>query len=250
MRHGESGWNQENRWTSWVDAPLTDRGVESARECGRLLSAAGVDLCSAHTSLLSRSVKSCWACLEAMDRMWLPVLGSWRLNERHYGALVGLNKTEAVQEFGLERVKEWRRGLDSRPPPITPANPNYRGIIDDHRYAVLAAEGEAMPLTESLSDVLLRLLPYWDAHIAPELRAGRATAVVAHSNVTRALMTMLEDLPTASILELNVPKGVPIVYTLDINTLRPVGPPLFLGDASRIEAAVRDVAAEIQIEAG
>jgi len=235
VRHGESTWNRENRFTGWEDVPLSERGVEEAVTAGRLLREAGATLDVAHTSLLKRAIKTLWLLLEEMDRMWLPVHNSWRLNERHYGALQGLNKAETAAEYGEEQVHVWRRSYADPPPPLTRDDPRHPGR--DPRYAGLdAAE---LPLGESLKDTVARFLPYWHQAIAPDLAAGRNVIVCAHGNSLRALIMHLEQVSEAEITQLNLPTGIPKVYRLD-RDLRPLES-RFCGDPEALEAALEAV---------
>jgi 2,3-bisphosphoglycerate-dependent phosphoglycerate mutase len=238
LRHGESIWNQENRFTGWTDVPLSERGLAEAREAGRLLKARGFDFDLAFTSVQQRAIKTLWTVLEEMERMWIPVQPNWRLNERHYGALQGLNKAETAAEFGEAQVKRWRRSYDEPPPALADGDP--RLALDDPRYRELGAQG--LPRTECLKDTVARVLPYWHEVIAPAVRSGKRVIVAAHGNSLRALVKILDDVSDADIAELNIPTGQPLVYELD-ERLRPqrFG---YLGDAAAIEAALQAVAAQ------
>ena len=234
IRHGESTWNQENRFTGWTDVPLTDTGVEQARQSGRLLKDAGYDFDVAYTSVLKRAVWTLWHCLDQMDRTWLPVLHDWRLNERHYGALQGLNKADTAKKYGDEQVLIWRRSYDTPPPVLDPSDP--RGQRADIRYARL--DPEQIPLTECLKDTVARVLPCWHERIAPAIRGGQRILIAAHGNSMRALVKYLDGISDADIVGLNIPNGIPLVYELDAE-LRPIRS-YYLGDA---EAAARAAAA-------
>jgi len=213
IRHGESVWNQENRFTGWVDVPLSAQGVEEARRAGQLLLAGGFEFDVAYTSLLKRAIKTLWIVLEELDAMWLPVQRSWRVNERMYGALQGLNKQETAEQHGAELVKLWRRSYRTPPPALTPDAPTWPG--HDRRYATLAPE--ELPRTESLEDTVKRFIPYWQSDIEPALRAGQRVLIVAHGNSLRALVKHLDVLSDEAIVELDIPTGIPLVYELDDN---------------------------------
>jgi 2,3-bisphosphoglycerate-dependent phosphoglycerate mutase len=235
VRHGQSTWNLENLFTGWTDVDLTEQGRAEAAEAGRLLAAEGVAFDLAFTSVLKRAIRTLWIALDTMDRMWIPVERSWRLNERHYGALQGLDKAQTAALHGAAQVKIWRRSYDVPPPPL-PAD-DRRHPRFDPRYAGVPA-GE-LPATESLKDTLARVVPYWNARIAPELRAGRHVLVVAHGNSLRALVKMLDGMSEADIIDFNIPTGVPIVYELD-SRLATRGR-RFLGDPAAIAAAAEAV---------
>jgi 2,3-bisphosphoglycerate-dependent phosphoglycerate mutase len=211
IRHGESTWNLENRFTGWTDVPLTDTGVAQAREAGRLLKAAGLDFDLAYTSVLKRAVWTLWHCLDAMDRTWLPVQHDWRLNERHYGALQGLNKADMARQYGDAQVLAWRRSYDTPPPALAADDP--RGQRQDIRYAGLAPE--RIPLTECLKDTVARVLPCWNERLLPAILGGQRVLVAAHGNSLRGLVKMLDGISDADIVGLNIPNGVPLVYELD-----------------------------------
>jgi 2,3-bisphosphoglycerate-dependent phosphoglycerate mutase len=238
LRHGESVWNRENRFTGWTDVDLSERGREEAREAGRLLKAGGFEFDLAFTSVLKRAVRTLWIALDEMDLMWLPVRNSWRLNERHYGALQGLNKAETAAKFGDQQVKIWRRSYDIPPPALEPADPRHPS--HDRRYAGLAPA--ELPLTECLKDTVARFLPLWNEAIAPEVGAGRRVIIAAHGNSLRALIKYLDGVSEQDIVELNVPTGIPLVYELDA-ALRPLRH-YYLGDPERVAAAVQAVAAQ------
>ncbi|MDP1651044.1 MAG: 2,3-diphosphoglycerate-dependent phosphoglycerate mutase [Rubrivivax sp.] len=238
IRHGESTWNLDNRFTGWTDVPLTDTGVEQARQSGRLLKEAGCDFDVAYTSVLKRAVWTLWHCLDELDRTWLPVLHDWRLNERHYGALQGLNKADMAREFGAEQVLIWRRSYDTPPPALDAADP--RGQRSDIRYAHLDAE--QIPLTECLRDTVARVLPCWHERIAPAIRGGQRILIAAHGNSMRALVKYLDGISDADIVGLNIPNGIPLVYELDAD-LRPLRH-YYLGDAEAAAKAAAAVAAQ------
>ncbi|HSD40839.1 MAG TPA: 2,3-diphosphoglycerate-dependent phosphoglycerate mutase [Burkholderiales bacterium] len=238
LRHGESLWNRENRFTGWTDVDLSEHGREEARRAGRLLAESGYTFDMAYTSVLKRAIKTLWLALEEMDRMWIPIHNSWRLNERHYGALQGLNKAETAQKFGEDQVLAWRRSYDTPPPALTLDDPRHPG--NDPRYAALSAA--ELPLTECLKDTVARFLPYWHEAIAPAVRSGNRVVIAAHGNSIRALVKYLDDVSEQDIVGLNIPTGIPLVYELDA-ALKPVGH-YYLGDPSMVEAAVRAVASQ------
>jgi 2,3-bisphosphoglycerate-dependent phosphoglycerate mutase len=238
LRHGESTWNLENRFTGWTDVPLTTTGVEQAREAGRLLRAEGFEFDLAYTSVLQRAIWTLWHCLDTMERTWLPVQNRWRLNERHYGALQGLNKSDMARQYGDAQVLTWRRSYDTPPPPLAADDPRCeRG---DLRYADLAAD--EVPLTECLKDTVARVMPLWNAEIAPALQSGRRLLVAAHGNSIRALVKYLDGISDSDIVGLNIPNGVPLVYELDAN-LKPVNR-RYLGDAEAVAKAAAAVASQ------
>ena len=228
LRHGESVWNKENRFTGWTDVDLTDKGVEEAKTAGELMQEAGFVFDLAHTSVLRRAIKTLWLALERMDLMWIPVLHSWRLNERHYGALQGLNKAETAAKFGDAQVLTWRRSYDIAPPALTQDDERYPG--KDPRYRGLAPA--QLPLSECLKDTVARVLPYWNQAIAPDIRAGKRVLIAAHGNSIRALVKYLDKISDQDIVGLNIPTGVPLVYELD-DTLKPLRH-YYLGDAAEI----------------
>ncbi|MHB8068554.1 MAG: 2,3-diphosphoglycerate-dependent phosphoglycerate mutase [Desulfobaccales bacterium] len=240
LRHGESIWNRENRFTGWIDVGLSARGVEEALQGGRNLAQEGYVFDVAFTSMLKRAIKTLWLVLEEMDLMWLPVRHSWRLNERHYGALQGLNKAETVEKHGMEQVKIWRRSYDVPPPPLTPDDPNYPGR--DPRYAGMRPE--EIPLTECLKDVVARFLPYWHETIAPAVRAGQKVLIAAHGNSLRALVKFLDNVPDDEIVGLNIPTGIPLVYELndDLSPIRHY----YLGDPEAVARAIQSVADQLK----
>jgi 2,3-bisphosphoglycerate-dependent phosphoglycerate mutase len=234
IRHGESTWNLENRFTGWTDVPLTDTGIAQARAAGKLLRDEGWDFDLCYTSVLKRATHTLWHCLDELDRTWLPVVNSWRLNERHYGALQGLNKAETAKKYGDEQVLVWRRSYDIPPPALEPTDP--RSERNDRRYANVPA-GQ-FPLTECLKDTVARVLPFWNESMAPAIRAGKRVLVSAHGNSMRALVKYLDDISDEDIVGLNIPNGIPLVYELDAD-LKPVRS-YYLGDA---EAAAKAAAA-------
>ena len=234
IRHGESTWNLENRFTGWTDVPLTATGVAQARQAGRLLKEAGYDFDVAYTSVLKRAVWTLWHALDELDRTWLPVHNDWRLNERHYGALQGLNKAETAREYGDEQVLVWRRSYDTPPPALAPED--ARSERADRRYAGL--QPAQIPLTECLKDTVERVLPFWHERIAPALHAGQRLVVAAHGNSIRAIVKMLDGIGDDAIVGVNIPNGIPLVYELDA-ALKPIKS-YYLGDA---EAAARAAAA-------
>ncbi len=236
LRHGESTWNRENRFTGWTDVDLSDKGREEAREAGRLMSAEKYEFDVAYTSLLKRAVRTLWISLDELDMMWIPVHGSWRLNERHYGDLQGLNKAETAAKHGEAQVKIWRRSYDIPPPPLTYEDPRHPS--HDRRYGTLK-RGE-VPLTESLKDTVARFLPYWHDVIAPEIKAGKRVLIVAHGNSLRALVKYLENIPDDEIVELNIPTGIPLVYSLN-EDLKPLNS-YYLGDQAAAQAKATAVA--------
>ena len=236
LRHGQSIWNLENLFTGWIDVDLSEQGLLEAAEAGRLLKAEGIAFDIAFTSVLKRAIRTLWIALDEMDMMWLPVERTWRLNERHYGALQGLDKAQTVEKHGAEQVKIWRRSYDIPPPPLASDDPNHPRF--DRRYAGVPA-GE-MPSSESLKDTLARVLPFWNARIAPELSAGRNVLVAAHGNSLRALVKMLDGMSDAAIVELNIPTGVPLLYELDA-ALKPKSS-RYLGDQEAIKARAEAVA--------
>ncbi len=236
LRHGESAWNKENRFTGWTDVPLSEKGVEEAREAGRRMRKEGYVFDVACTSLLKRAIKTLWLALEEMDLMWIPVHQTWRLNERHYGGLQGLNKAETAKKFGEDQVLLWRRSYDIPPPPLAPDDPRHPG--KDPRYASLKA-GE-LPLTECLKDTVTRFLPYWHETIAPSVKAGKRVIIAAHGNSLRALVKYLDKISDKDIVELNIPTGIPLVYELkdDLTPIRH----FYLGDAAAVAKATKAVA--------
>ena len=236
LRHGESTWNEENRFTGWTDVDLSQKGLEEAKNSGRLLRENGFVFDVAYTSVLKRAIRTLWIALDEMDQMWVPVNLSWRLNERHYGALQGLNKAETAAIYGDEQVLIWRRSYDIRPPALTAEDDRYPGF--DPRYRSLAKQ--EIPLTECLEDTVTRFLPYWNDTIAPVVRSGQRAIIAAHGNSLRALVKYLDNISNQDILELNIPTGIPLVYELD-DDLKPIRN-YYLGDQAEIEKAREAVA--------
>jgi 2,3-bisphosphoglycerate-dependent phosphoglycerate mutase len=240
LRHGQSIWNLENLFTGWIDVDLSAQGLEEAKEAGRLLKAEGIPFDLAFTSVLKRAIRTLWITLDELDMMWLPVERSWRLNERHYGALQGLDKAQTVAKHGAEQVKVWRRSYDIPPPPLDATHPQHPRF--DRRYAGIAAS--ELPSTESLKDTLARVLPFWNSRIAPELVAGRNVLVAAHGNSLRAMVKMLDRMSDEAIVELNIPTGVPLLYELDAKLV-----PLssrYLGDPEAVKARAEAVAKQAE----
>ena len=236
LRHGESTWNRENRFTGWTDVDLSEKGRVEALDAGRLMAAEKFNFDVAYTSVLKRAIRTLWIALDEMDLLWVPVHRSWRLNERHYGALQGLNKAETAAAHGEEQVKIWRRSYDIPPPSLTTDDPRHPSR--DRRYATLAPA--ELPLTESLKDTVARFLPYWHETIAPDIRAGRNVVIAAHGNSLRALVKYLDQVSDEAIVELNIPTGVPLVYELD-SRLRPQRK-YYLGDPEAVKHAEQSVA--------
>ncbi|RPI16341.1 MAG: 2,3-diphosphoglycerate-dependent phosphoglycerate mutase [Lysobacterales bacterium] len=240
LRHGQSIWNLENLFTGWIDVDLSPQGREEALEAGRLLKAEGIAFDLAFTSVLKRAIRTLWMALDEMDMMWLPVERTWRLNERHYGALQGLDKAQTVAKHGAEQVKVWRRSYDIPPPPLDSSHPQHPRF--DRRYAGVP-ENE-LPACESLKDTLARVMPFWNARIAPELTAGRNVLVAAHGNSLRALVKMLDKMSDSAIVELNIPTGVPLLYELDGRLERISS--RYLGDAEAVKARAEAVARQAE----
>ncbi len=238
IRHGESTWNLENRFTGWTDVPLTETGIAQAKEAGRLLSAEGFNFDVAYTSVLKRATHTLWHCLDAMDRTWLPVVHAWRLNERHYGALQGLNKAETAKKYGDAQVLVWRRSFDTPPPALTADDPRCERA--DRRYE--KQQPQDIPLTECLKDTVARVLPFWNESMAPAIKAGKRIVVAAHGNSIRALVKYLDNISDDDIVGVNIPNGIPLVYTLDSN-LKPISK-RYLGDAAAAAAASAAVASQ------
>jgi 2,3-bisphosphoglycerate-dependent phosphoglycerate mutase len=237
LRHGQSQWNLDNRFTGWVDVPLSELGKQEAAQAGKLLKAEGFQFDVAYTSVLKRAIKTLWIVLEELDQMWVPVYRSWRVNERMYGALSGLNKAETAAKHGEEQVKVWRRSYDIPPPPIDEDNEYFPG--KDPRYKKLRPN--EIPRTECLKDTVNRFLPYWEAEIAPAIRRGERVLITAHGNSLRALVKHLDNVSDEDIVELNIPTGIPLVYELD-DKLKPIKPRYYLGDADAAEKAAAAVA--------
>jgi 2,3-bisphosphoglycerate-dependent phosphoglycerate mutase len=235
LRHGESTWNKENRFTGWTDVDLSAVGIEEARAAGRQIKSAGLEFDIAYTSLLKRAIRTLWIALDEIDRLWLPVTKDWRLNERHYGDLQGLNKAEMAAKFGEKQVLVWRRSYDIPPPELSPSDPRYEG--KDPRYA-----GVSVPRTECLKDTVARAVPYWSSTIAPAIKAGRRVLVAAHGNSLRALVKHLDGIGDSEIVGLNIPTGIPLVYELD-DALRP-RKHYYLGDPAEVERRIAAVSAQ------
>jgi 2,3-bisphosphoglycerate-dependent phosphoglycerate mutase len=238
LRHGESTWNRENRFTGWTDVDLSERGREEARDGGRLLREGGYVFDVAYTSVLKRAIRTLWIALDELDQMWIPVFKSWRLNERHYGGLQGLNKAETAEQHGEAQVKIWRRSYDIPPPPLAPDDPRHPSR--DPRYASL--DPKELPLTESLKDTVARFLPYWHETIAPAVQSGQRVLIAAHGNSLRALVKYLDRMSEEAIVGLNIPTGIPLVYELE-DDLRPIRH-YYLGDPEAAAARAAAVAAQ------
>ena len=238
IRHGESTWNKENRFTGWTDVDLSEEGRQQAKEAGEVLKAGGYVFDVAYTSVLKRAIRTLWTVLDGMDLMWIPVYRTWRLNERHYGALQGLNKAETAAKFGEDQVKIWRRSYDIPPPELTPEDERFPG--NDPRYTGLTKE--ELPLTECLKDTVERFLPLWHETIAPAIQSGQRVVIAAHGNSLRALVMYLDNVSEADITELNIPTGMPLVYELD-DDLKPLNR-YYLGDPEKVKAAMDAVAAQ------
>ena len=239
VRHGQSAWNQENRFTGWKDVDLTEQGVGEARRAGELLKDAGFEFEVAYTSVLKRAIRTLWTILDTMDQMWIPVIRNWRLNERHYGALQGLNKTETAQKYGEEQVLVWRRSYDIPPPAMEKTDERYAGNQRVYRDNL---KDDEIPLTESLKETVARFVPYYQAEIEPQIRAGKQVLIVAHGNSLRALVKHLDNISEEDIIKLNIPTGIPLVYELDDN-LKPIRS-YYLGDAEEAAKAAAAVASQ------
>jgi len=244
LRHGESVWNKENLFTGWTDVDLSEKGLGEAKEAGRVLKSQGFTFDIAYASLLKRAIRTLWIVLDEMDLMWIPVVRDWRLNERHYGALQGLNKAETAAQYGEAQVKVWRRSYDIRPPALEGGDPRYPGR--DPRYSGLAKD--QLPLTECLKDTVARFLPAWHDVIAPEIRSGKQVLITAHGNSLRALVTYLDNVPDEEIVGLNIPTGMPLVYELD-GELKPLKH-YYLGDAESVKKAMDVVASQGKARTG
>jgi 2,3-bisphosphoglycerate-dependent phosphoglycerate mutase len=236
LRHGESEWNRENRFTGWTDVDLSEKGLKEAKAAGQLLKAEGYTFDVAYTSVLKRAIRTLWIALDEMELQWIPVQRDWRLNERHYGALQGLNKSETAAKYGEAQVKIWRRSYDIPPPPLEKTDPRFPG--HDRRYADLTPA--ELPLTECLKDTVARFLPMWHDAIAATVKSGKRVIIAAHGNSLRALVKYLDNIPESEIVELNIPTGIPLVYELDAN-LKPIKH-YYLGDQAAIAAAMNAVA--------
>lgn len=236
LRHGESVWNKENRFTGWTDVDLSEKGIEEAKSAGRVLKENGFIFDVAFTSVLKRAIRTLWITLDEMDLMWIPVYNSWRLNERHYGALQGLNKAEMGVKFGEKQVHTWRRSYDIQPPALEPNDP--RSPVNDPRYKELLKN--EIPVTECLKDTVARFLPCWHETIAPTIRSGKKVIIAAHGNSLRALVKYLDNIPDQEIIELNIPTGIPLVYELDAQ-LKPIRH-YYLADEEIVKQAIQSVA--------
>jgi 2,3-bisphosphoglycerate-dependent phosphoglycerate mutase len=238
LRHGQSTWNKENKFTGWTDVDLSEKGINEATEAGKILKKEGYTFDLAYTSVLKRAIRTLWITLDEMDLMWIPVIRHWRLNERHYGALQGLNKTETAKKYGDEQVQIWRRSYSTQPPALETTDERYPG--NDLRYADLT-EAE-LPLTECLKDTVARFVPYWEETIAPSIKEGRKVIIAAHGNSLRALVKYLDDIPEEEIVGLNIPTGVPLVYELNenLNSIKSY----YLGNPEEIAKAAAAVAAQ------
>ncbi len=236
LRHGESTWNKENRFTGWTDVGLTEKGVEEARNAGRVMRDEGYTFDVAYTSVLKRAIKTLWLALEEMDRLWIPIHNSWRLNERHYGALQGLNKLETVQRHGDAQVKIWRRSYDMPPPALSPGD--ERAPLHDPRYAGVTPAD--LPLTECLKDTVDRVMPYWNETIVPAIKSGKQVLIASHGNSIRALVKYLDRISDEKIVELNIPTGIPLAYELN-DDLTPIRSS-YLGDPAAVARATQAVA--------
>ena len=236
LRHGESTWNKENRFTGWTDVDLSEKGLAEAKKAGQVLKKEGYSFDLAYTSVLKRAIRTLWITLDEMDLMWIPVIRNWRLNERHYGALQGLNKAETAQKFGEDQVKIWRRSYDIQPPALEKTDERYPG--KDPRYAELTEND--LPFTECLKDTVARFVPYWEGTISPSVKAGKKVLITAHGNSLRALVKYLDNIPDKEIVELNIPTGIPLVYELDkdLNSIKSY----YLGNQEEIAKAATAVA--------
>lgn len=236
LRHGESTWNKENRFTGWTDVDLSEKGMGEARNAGQLMKSEGLTFDIAYTSVLKRAIRTLWLATDEMDLLWLPVVKSWRLNERHYGALQGLDKAETAAKHGDEQVKIWRRSYDIAPPAFEISDPRYPGNFPAYK----GVDPKDLPCTESLKDTVARVVPYWENTIAPDIKAGKKVIIAAHGNSLRALVKFLDKISEKDILELNIPTGTPLVYELDQN-LKPIKN-YYLGDQDAIKKAMEAVA--------
>jgi 2,3-bisphosphoglycerate-dependent phosphoglycerate mutase len=238
LRHGESIWNKENRFTGWTDVDLSEKGMDEARTAGKIMKESGFQFDVAYVSVLKRALRTLWLALEEMDQLWIPWIKTWRLNERHYGALQGLNKAETAALHGEEKVKIWRRSYDVPPPPLDKKDPRYPG----NQAAYKDMEEKDIPLTECLKDTVARFLPYWHEIIGPAIKSGKKVLIAAHGNSLRALVKYLDNMTDEAIIELNIPTGVPLVYELD-SDLKPIKH-YYLGDQEAIKKAMEAVASQ------
>ncbi len=238
LRHGQSTWNKANKFTGWVDVDLSENGLVEAKEAGKVLKTEGYTFDLAFTSVLKRAIRTLWITLDELDLMWIPVIRNWRLNERHYGALQGLNKAETAQKYGEEQIKIWRRSYDTQPPALEKTDERYPG--NDPHYANLTEE--ELPLTECLKDTVARFMPYWEETIAPTIKSGKKVLIAAHGNSLRALVKYLDNVSEEEIVGLNIPTGIPLVYELD-DDLKPIKH-YYLGDPDEIAKAAAAVAAQ------
>jgi 2,3-bisphosphoglycerate-dependent phosphoglycerate mutase len=238
LRHGESTWNKENKFTGWTDVDLSEKGIKEATEAGKLLKKDGYSFDLAYTSVLKRAIRTLWITMDEMDLMWIPVIRNWRLNERHYGALQGLNKAETAEKYGDEQVKIWRRSYSTQPPTLEKTDERHPG--KDPRYTDLTED--ELPLTECLKDTVARFVPYWEGTIAPSIKEGKKIIIAAHGNSLRALVKYLDDISEDEIVGLNIPTGIPLVYELDenLNSIKNY----YLGDLEEIKKAAAAVAAQ------
>lgn len=236
LRHGESQWNKENRFTGWADVDLTEKGIEEARNGGKLMKEEGFKFDKAYSSVLKRAMRTLWESLDVMDQLWIPVERSWTLNERHYGGLTGLDKGETAKKYGEDQVLVWRRSYDVPPPELDKSSEYYPG--NDERYSDLTED--QLPVTECLKDTVARVVPYWENHIAPDIKAGKDLIIAAHGNSLRALVKYLDNISDEEILKLNIPTGVPLVYELDAD-LKPIKS-YYLGDQEALQAKMAAVA--------
>ena len=245
LRHGESSWNKENRFTGWTDVDLTEKGIEEAKQAGRLMKEAGFEFDQAYSSVLKRAMRTLWLALEEMDRLWIPIQRNWRLNERHYGALQGLNKAETAAKYGDAQVLTWRRSYDTPPPALEFDDPRHPRF--DARYAekFSGLSEKELPMTECLKDTVARFVPFWEDTIAPAVKSGKSVVVAAHGNSIRALVKYLDNISDADIVELNIPTGIPLVYELDDETLKPIRS-YYLGDQEAAAKAAAAVAQQAQ----
>ncbi|KAL7890014.1 hypothetical protein AOLI_G00022720 [Acnodon oligacanthus] len=241
IRHGESCWNQENRFCGWFDADLSETGRQEATRGGQALKDAGFEFDICYTSVLKRAIRTLWIVLDGIDQMWLPVHRTWRLNERHYGGLTGLNKAETAAKHGEAQVKIWRRSYDIPPPPMEADHDYYSVISKDRRYGDLT--DDQLPSCESLKDTIARALPFWNEEIVPQIKKGKRVLIAAHGNSLRGIVKHLEGMSEEDIMELNLPTGIPILYELDKN-LKPIKPMQFLGDEETVRKAMEAVAAQ------